>query len=282
MTATIDTQPEATAGRTRGSAKSKRPASPKAKPKPKPAGAGKAKAAPADREVTWPAAVKPSLVLLPTKVRGARARRKAIRGAIVMSVGILGATVVGYISVAAASSVAQAGLEAEMAKTADHQKVLDANKPVQDFYDGLALRREAAAAALAQDVNNTSVLKAVSDANTVGATFTSITKSSDPAACPAVDPFTPSLAIGCLQIAGTAPTMEAIGELSAGLSRNVEMLTSPYISESSMSEGTATFKLTVGYTDKAFSNKGKAFETASVAEDNEPAPSTGIIQEPKK
>jgi hypothetical protein len=215
------------------------------------------------------------------KVRGARERRKAIRGAIVMSVGILGITVLGYVSVAAASAVAQAGLESEMAKTAAHQKVLEDNKPVQDFFDGLALRREAAVAALQQDVSNTSVLKAVNDANTVGAKFTSIVRSADAGACPAVDPFVPSLAIGCLQISGTASSVAAVGDLSARLLANKEILTGPYVTESAQSDDGTTFKLTVGYTDKAFSNKGKAFESADVEKDNEPAPSTGVIQEAK-
>lgn len=281
MTATLET-PESTS-RPRGKAKPKKaPAAPKPKAtKPKPA--GKAKASAADREVTWPNPVKPSLVLLPAKVRGARARRKAIRGATVMSVGLLGLTVLGYVSVTAASSVAQAGLEAEMAKTASQQKILDANKPVQDFYDGLAVRREAAVAALQNDVANSTVLKAVSDANTVGAKLTSIIRTSDPAACPVVDPFSPSLAIGCLQISGTAPSIASVGGLAAGLSKNTEMLTAPYITESAQGEEGATFKLSVGYTDKALSNKGKAFSAeAGEGPDNQPAPSTGTAQEAKK
>lgn len=282
MTTTIESQPDAKASRPLRGANPKPKAKPAPKPKPKAKATGKARPDASEREVTWPSAVKPSLVLLPAKAKGARTRRKAIRGAIIMSVGILGITVIGYISVAAASAVAQGGLETEMAKTAGHQKILEDNKPVQDFYDGLIQQREAAVTALAPDVSNANILKAVNDANTVGATFASITKLADPGACSSVDPFTPSIAVGCLQISGTAPSISAIGELVGRMSASTEMLTAPYVSESTVSEGAAAFKLSVGYTDKAFSNKGKAFDESAEATDNEPAPATGATQEAAK
>lgn len=281
MTATLET-PESTS-RPRGAKAKKAPAK-KAPPKPKTKPAAKSKASAADREVTWPNPVKPSLVLLPAKVRGARARRKAIRGATIMSVGLLGLTVVGYISVSAASSVAQNGLEAEMAKTASQQKVLDANKPVQDFYDGLTARREAAVAALQNDVSNTNVLKALDSANTVGATFKSITKTADASACPVVDPFLPSQAIGCLQVSGITSSVADVGRLSSALLGNKEILTAPYVTATADGDKATSFELTVGFTSKALSNKGQPFsgEAAGSSEDNQPAPSTGTPQEAKK
>lgn len=284
MTATIETTPGIKSGG-RGTAKSRKPAEKPQKGPAKPKTSGKSRPSPAEREVTWPSPVKPSLVLLPPKVRGARARRKAIRGATVMSVGLLGLTVLGYVSVAAASSVAQAGLEAEMGKTAAHEQVLAANKPVQDFYDGLTARREAAVAALEQDISNSAVIKAVDKANTVGATLASITRSADPATCPVVDPFSPSLAIGCLTISGTAPSIAAVGQLSAQMSKDTEMLSSPYITESSISDkdDTTSFKMTVGYTHQALSNKGAPFAGTDAAEDDTaPAPAAGTTQETQK
>lgn len=231
----------------------KQPRPPKAE---KPAKEPKAAAAP---KPVWPDPAKPSLVFLPTRNLGARARRQATRRALLVSLGVLGATAAGYLFVLAGTAGAQAQVDKEAAITAKEQAFLTQNRTLQQYFDGFVERKAAASSALQQDVDYSKVLRTVSGANGVGATFTGISVVTDPTRCSASNPFAASAAIGCLEIDGEVPSLADVGRFSAALAQNKQMLTDPYVSESSVNDHSTAFKLTVGFTSQALSAKGGAF-----------------------
>jgi hypothetical protein len=221
------------------------------------------KAAPKDdltpKEVSWPSPVKPSLMLLPPKVAGRRMHRRAVKQSWMLAAGMLGLTALIYIPVAATTTAATADLAAAQELSAEHRQFLADHAATQDFYDGLVLRKEAAAEALAQDIDYSQVINAVYTANKSGVTFTQIAVRPGTGDKTTGDVFNPSRAVGYLDITGTAPSLAAIGELSTSLKGSTELLVDPYVTESNIARGATQFKLSVGFTEKAMSFKGEKF-----------------------
>lgn len=235
------------------------PKAPKAPKPPKPAKV-KAAAPPLPKPPAWASPVKPSLILLPLKSRGLKARRQAMRRAMFMSLGLLGVTAAAYIAVVAGAAGAQAELNSEKAVTAKQTAFLAQNRDVQEYSDGFLDRREAASTALEQDVAFSRTVQALQAANSVGAVFTSV-KTADPGSpCKSPNPFAPSSSLGCLDVSGTAPTVEAVAKLVSSLNNDKTMLTEPYLTSSTATEGGISFKISVGYTGEALSMKGQKFE----------------------
>lgn len=232
----------------------------------------------------WPESTRPALMFLPEKVRGARSRRRATQRASLLAVGFLGLAVVAYGSVASGTAAAQADLDEANRITAEHTKYLEENSAFQEYYDGFIKQKSAVAGILENDMAYSKVIKALNDANTVGAVFTSISKSEGAEGCPSVDLFTPSVAVGCLEVNGRLQSLNDVGVFAASLGDSVEFLTDPYVTESNAGEQEATFRLSIGYTDKAFSFKGEKFrpteeELASITQ--VPAPAAAeTIEEP--
>ncbi|MCC3299252.1 hypothetical protein [Arthrobacter caoxuetaonis] len=252
----------------------KPPAAPKV-PKPDKAAAAAA----------WPDSTRPSLMFLPDKIRGARSRRRATRKATLMAAGILGLTAVAYVSVASGTAAAQSDLDAANAVTAEHTAFLEEHSAFQNYYDGFIKQKSAVAGILEHDMTYSKVIKALNDANTVNAVFTTITKAESADACPSSDLFAPSVSVGCLEVGGHLPTIADVGTLAASLGSSKEFLTDPYVTESAAGdEGDAQFKLHIGYTDKAFSFKGEKFRPTDEELDSisqVPAPAAAeTIEEP--
>lgn len=277
------------------SPKAPKPAKPvkaRALPAPKPAKVPKPPAAPkapkqdkAAAAAAWPDSTRPSLMFLPDKIRGARSRRRATRKATLLAGGILGLTVAAYVSVAAGTAAAQSDLDAANAVTAEHTAFLEQHSAFQDYYDGFITQKGAVAGILEHDMSYSKVIDALNEANTVDAVFTTITKAESAEACPSSDLFSPSVSVGCLEVGGHLPSISEVGALAASLGSSKEFLTDPYVTESATGdEGPASFKLHIGYTDKAFSFKGEKFrpsdeELASISQ--VPAPAAAeTIEEP--
>lgn len=248
----------------------KAPKSPKAV-KPKPAALPKAPA--------WASPVKPSLVLLPIKSRGLKARRQAMRRAMLMSLGLLGVTAAAYVAVVAGTAAAQAELNGEKATTARQTEFLAQNRDVQEYSDGFLDRRSAAGVALEQDVAYSRTVQALQAANTVGAVFTSV-KTADPGIpCQSPSPFAASASVGCLDISGTAPSIDAVAQLVASLNRDGKMLTEPYLTSSTSTDGVISFKISAGFTGEALSLKGQKFDPpAKEASPSSPQPEAPATQ----
>lgn len=268
----------------------KKPKAPKA-PRPpkepraaKPAKAPKPvreKTAPAVKAPAWASPVKPSLVLLPAKSRGLKARRLAVRRAMLMSLGLLGATTAAYLVVVAGTAGAQAEVDREAAVTARQTAFLAENRPVQDYADGFLERKAAAATALEQDTAYSRVVDAIQSANTVGAEFTGISTAEAGISCVSPSPFTPSTALGCMNVSGKAPSVASVGTFVAALQKDSTILKDVYLTESASAEGGIAFKISVGYTDRALTFKGQKYREGDdaaevpVAE----APATGPVAE---
>lgn len=239
------------------------PKSPKTPKAQKPAKVPRAKSDPSATKATvWAPAVKPSLVLLPPKARGLKARRQAVRRAVFMSLGLLGLTAGAYLVVLAGVAGAQAEVDKEAEVTSTQTEFLAQHRDVQEFADGFVERKAAASNALDQDVSYSRVVQAIQGANSVGASFSSIKTAAPGVACVSPSPFAPSSALGCLEVSGKAPSVSAVGQLVAALNADKTVLTEPYLTESVATEGGATFKISVGYTEKALSLKGQKFKPA--------------------
>lgn len=249
----------------------KTPKAPKAPDTPKAPKGPKAAAAP----VTWPDSTRPSLMFLPDKVRGARSRKRANQKAALFALGLLGVAAAGYISVAAGAAGAQADLDGANEVTAGHTRFLEEHAAFQDYYDGFIKQKSEVSGILANDMAYSKVVKALTDANKVGAVFTTISAVQGQEGCPSPDLFSPSMAVGCLEVSGLAPEMTDIATLIAALDASTEFLTDPYLTESTEGDDKASFKLNVGYTDKAFSFTGEKFrptdeELASITQASAP------------
>jgi hypothetical protein len=256
--ATITTEPKP--------AKAKKP-KPEPRPKtpraPKPAKAAQEPKAPAVKAPpapVWASPVKPSLVLLPVKARGLKARRKAVRQSVFMGLGMLGLTAAGYLVVLAGVAGAQNEVNKEAAITATASDYLAQHRDVQDYANGFVERKAAATDALQDDVSYSKVVQAVHKANTVGAVFTSIKTAAPGTQCMSSSPFAASSSLGCLDVAGKAPSVAAVSQLVAALNQDKAMLTEPYLTESTSTGTGVEFKIAVGHTGQALSGKGDKFK----------------------
>lgn len=208
----------------------------------------------------WASPIKPALVLLPPKARGLKARRRAVRQSMLMSLGLLGLTAVCYVIVLAGTAGAQAELDKETAITTQATQYLAKNRDVQLYADGFVERKAAVGAALDSDVAFSRVVQAIHGANSVGAVFTSMKTAAPGSPCMSSSPFVPSTSMGCLDVSGKAPTVEAVAQLVASLNSNKDMLAEPYLTESVKEEDGVAFKFTVGHTSQALSQKGDKFK----------------------
>jgi hypothetical protein len=249
-----------------GPAKAKKP-KPEPRPKtprePKPPKAAKAPKTPVEKAPpvpVWASSVKPSLVLLPVKARGLKARRRAVRQAMFMSLGLLGLTAAGYLVVLAGVAGAQAEVNKEAKITTEATAYLAEHRDVQDYADGFVERKAAAAAALKDDVAYSRVVQAIHAANTVGAEYTSIKTAAPGSQCMSSSPFAPASSLGCLDVSGKVKDVAAVAQLVASLNKDKAMLVEPYLTESVSSEAGVTFRFTVGHTAAGLSGKGKKFE----------------------
>lgn len=211
----------------------------------------------------WASPVKPSLVLLPAKARGLKARRRAARQATFLSLGMLGAAAGGYLFVLAGTAGAQAELDKETAITAATSAYLAEHRDVQSYADGLIERKAAASAALDGDVAYSKVTRALQDANTVGAVYTSIKTLEPGVECTPASPFALPTSLGCVEVTGEAPTVEAVAKLVASLNKEGKILAEPYLTESTVADGRASFKLSIGHTTAALSLKGDGYEPSA-------------------
>lgn len=256
--ATITTEPKP--------AKAKKPR-PEPRPKtprePKPPKAAKAPKTPVEKAPpapVWASPVKPALVLLPVKARGLKARRKAVRQSVFMSLGLLGLTAAGYLVVLAGVAGAQNEVNKEAAITATASEYLAQNRDVQDYADGFVERKAAASDALHDDVAYSRVVQAIHKANTVGAEFTTIKTSAPGTQCVSSSPFAPSASLGCLDVSGKAPNVAAVAQLVAALNADKTMLVEPYLTKSAVGGAGIEFEFTVGHTGQALSGKGDKFK----------------------
>ncbi|MET4143737.1 hypothetical protein [Arthrobacter sp. UYCo732] len=243
-----------------GPAKAKR-AKPEPRPKtPKEPKAPKAPVQKTPPAPTWASPIKPALVLLPPKARGLKARRRAVRQSMLMALGLLGLTAGAYVVVLAGTAGAQAELDKETAITAQASQYLAKNRDVQLYADGFVERKAAVGAALGSDVAYSRVVQAIHGANSVGAIFTSMKTAAPDSPCMSSSPFLPSSSLGCLDVSGKAPTVEAVAQLVASLNKNKDMLAEPYLLESVKEDDGVSFKFVVGHTSQALSQKGDKFK----------------------
>lgn len=236
----------------------KEPKAPKAA-KVKAAKAPKDHAAAAPKEVGWPSPVRPSAMLLPPKVAGRRLHQRAVKHSLIAAGAAAALLALIYIPVAATTASAQSKLDEQTATAAQHRSYLSSNDSVQKYFDGFITHRQAVAEALVKDVSYSSVVKAINDANKVGATFTEIHYSSKAAKPTTGEPFAASKAVGYLEVAGMASDEHAVSELMGSLAEKNPILTDPYLIQSGVTRGGTTFKLSIGFTDKAMSFKGETF-----------------------
>lgn len=210
------------------------------------------------KEVAWPSPVRPSAMLLPPKVAGRRLHQRAVKHSLIAGAAALAVMGLIYIPVNATALSAQSKLDAQHAEVTKHRDFLASTESVQKYFDGFIIRRQAVADALVKDVAHSAVLKAMNDANKFGITLTEIhaTKSVKPAAG---QPFAASKAVGYLEVAGTARDEKAVSQYIGALAEDTTVLTDPYLTQSGDSRGGTTFKLSIGYTDKAMSFKGESF-----------------------
>lgn len=216
-------------------------------------------AKPAAEAPAWPSAVRPALVFLPPKIRSAQTFKKSVRQSMMMSVGMLALAGVAYVAVVASTG----GVEQDLAESKERgvrltQEIAE-EKPVQDYWLGVVERKAAVADALENDLAYGKVVSTVMDANSVGATFTKISTPDAGDSCTTSNPFVENKSVGCLEVTGTVENVRDIGTLVDRLNNAGDLLTNAYTTETTTVNDVVTFKLTVGYTEKALSFKNEPF-----------------------
>lgn len=225
----------------------------------RPAPEKKRGAKPAVEAPAWPSAVRPALVFLPPKIRSAQTFKKSVRQSMMMSVGMLALAGVAYMAVAASTGNAEEELAESKDRGVQLTQEIAEEKPVQDFWLGVVERKAAVTDALENDLAYGRVVSAVMDTNSVGATFTKISTPDGGESCTTSNPFVENKSIGCLEVTGTVENVRDIGTLVDRLNNAGDLLTNAYTTETTTVNDVVTFKLTVGYTEKALSFKNEPF-----------------------
>lgn len=224
-------------------------------------------------------AIKPSLNLIPTAVREARGFAQTLRMSIVGLVALAGLLVIGGLAISAGALTANNdAANAASAATITQGKIASL-KDVQAYYDAVGERKGEVKSKFSGSIDYSSIYGAVNSALPGGVTIDSFTTTLG-TTCAGADPFQPTAAIGCATIQATAPDTNTISALTTALGNDsTKVLVDPYASSISDSGSGLSFKLTVNFTQEAYSdrfaNYGATPSTTSVPSTSPaPAPST--------
>lgn len=159
----------------------------------------------------------------------------------------------------------------EQAETARLTARTQELQPVRVFVNGVALQEATVQSAMADEVYLSEVLDGVLAATPVGAQLTTVavTVTGRPlpvdatsavaapsaSACPGPDPFNTRVVVGCVTLAGIAPSRADVGEMVISLGR-AGLFVEPFISTTTTGEtAEVAFSGSVGLSEKVFSGR---------------------------
>ena len=209
--------------------------------------------------------VLPSVNLLPVEVIEVLALRALRRRFITAAVAT--AVVVGLLYGGQTALIAKANteLEKENANTVALTAQMRQLAPVKAFYAGVAANQQTITTTMAQEVLYSNVVRRLKATTPAGVSIGNVSLTAQAqstgvgavaaSACPGPDPFNPGTSIGCVNVAGTATSRQAVGKLIENLFAD-DLFANPYVSATTVDEtGKVTFTATVGLTDKAYSKR---------------------------
>jgi hypothetical protein len=138
--------------------------------------------------------------------------------------------------------------------------------PVRAFVNGVAVQQRTVDGAMANEVFFSDVLTGIQDATPPGATLVSlnVTLAPPPAAgapadassaCPGPDPFNTRVAVGCVQLAGTAGSRAEVGDMVIALGHS-RLFVEPFISTTTTGDSDeVAFSGSVGLSEKVYSGR---------------------------
>lgn len=222
-------------------------------------------------------AVKPRPDLVPHEVRQARGFAATVRATAFSVVAISGVAVIGFLAVGGAALSAKSdAASADQQNSIVNQKIASLSD-VQRYNDDLSSRKKDIQSAFASALDYSTLYDAVFDNLPSGVSLTSFDVAPGQK-CAGGDPFNPQPSIGCITVQATAPNSSAITDFSKAVSSDKDgVLVDAYASEITNAGDSQSFKLTVNYTQKAYSTKysnfGESVGTASPAQTATPTPS---------
>jgi hypothetical protein len=138
--------------------------------------------------------------------------------------------------------------------------------PVKAFVNGVAVQQRTVDDAMANEVFFSDVLTGIQDATPPGARLVSLNVTLAPppdpggtagatSACPGPDPYNTLVAIGCVQLAGTAGSRAEVGDMVIALGHS-KLFVEPFISTTTTGDSDeVTFSGSVGLSEKVYSGR---------------------------
>ena len=200
------------------------------------------------------------------RIAARRLRRRFVAAGLVLAIAVGAGWMVQHSRVSATErDVATAQAETSRLTNETH-----ALAPVRVFVDGVAAQQRVAHTAMSGEVYLSRVLDGLRAAlpaaarfDTLGVTVvpvdptgaTDATTGGAVPVCPGPDPFNTRETIGCVTLAGAAPTRAAVGDLVIALGRS-PLFVEPFISTTTTADGsTVSFSGSVGLSDEVRSNR---------------------------
>lgn len=158
----------------------------------------------------WPS-VKPTINLAPRYVRERRATAGTVRKMTFVSVLTFALVVAALIGAYGYSLTVRAKRDDAVTAQQQAQMNVDRLQPIADYYDGLVARQTLVSDAMRMELNNKLILDAVEKAGGTGVSVRGVSIAPK-APCPGPDPFTPKVALGCLDLVVSAESPEALAD----------------------------------------------------------------------
>jgi Tfp pilus assembly protein PilN len=229
-------------------------------------------------------AIKPRPDLVPTDIKQARGFAATVRmtafgvGAIV-ALACIGLATVGGAALSAKSDAASAAMQ-----NGQLNSKIAALSDVERYSDDLASRKKDIQSTFTTALDYSALYDAVFDKLPSGVNLTSFDVAPGQK-CPGGDPFNPKPSIGCITVQATAPNASAITGFSSAVTADKSgVLVDAYASDITNSGDSQSFKLTVNYTQAAYSTRYSDFggevsttspsETANLPTTTAPSDST--------
>ncbi|WP_343909239.1 hypothetical protein [Nocardioides aquiterrae] len=191
-----------------------------------------------------------------------RLRRRFIAAGLVLVVGLGAYGAVLRMRVGEAHKLA-AVEQAETSRLTAQTQVL---APVRAFVNGVAVQQRTVDEAMANEVFFSDVLTGIQDATPPGARLVTVDVTLAPppvpgaaadatSACPGPDPFNTRVAVGCVQLAGTAGSRAEVGDMVVALGRS-RLFVEPFISTTTTGDSDqVAFSGSVGLSEKVYSGR---------------------------
>ena len=208
-------------------------------------------------------AIKPSVNFIPQAVRDARGFAQTVRMSGFGLIALAGVLVIGFFAVGAGAITANSDAANAASAAAITQTKIKQLSTVQSYYDAITDRKNEVQTKFNGSIDYAAIYGTINDALPSGVTLDSVSTAIG-TTCAGADPFSPTAAIGCATIQASAPDTATISTFTNALGADKSgILVDPYASDISDagSGSNLSFKLTVNFTQKAYSTLFTSFGT---------------------